>query len=259
MINSKYLKLIRSKYIETSNNFIYNKLAERIIDSIDLLKIEVNQILEIGSNDNIIIDYMQNKFKKIHIDSGEVFIPKNDINKKVNYFEIDINNLRLKKNFYNLIYSNCFFYITDNIEKNLNEIFDSLKVNGFFIAVIPDKNSMYQLINSMYETDLLFYKGVNQRFNPTFDINYILTTLNKLKFDSPSIYSDTISIRYSKFSKLLNDVRSLKLSYCHKDKKSHFENKNYFNIVESNYKKKYFNGSYILDLKVNIISAWKNN
>ena len=109
MINSKYLKLIRSKYIETSNNFIYNKLAERIIDSIDLLKIEVNQILEIGSNDNIIIDYMQNKFKKIHIDSGEVFIPKNDINKEVNYFEIDTNNLSLKKNFYNLIYSNCFF------------------------------------------------------------------------------------------------------------------------------------------------------
>ena len=259
MINRKYLKLIRSKHTKTLNNFIYDKLAERIIDSIDLLKIEFNQILEIGYNDNAISDYIQNKFKKNYIDSADIFLPKNKLNKNINYFEIDINNLVLKKNLYNLVYSNCFLHVLDNFEENLKGILGSLKANGFFIAIIPDKNSMYQLINSMYEADLLFYKGVNQRFNPTLDINYILSTLNKLKFYSPSINSDTISIRYSNFNKLLNDVKSLKLTYCHKDKKNYFENKNYFNIVESNYKKNYFNGNFLLDLKVNIISAWKNN
>ncbi len=259
MINRKYIKLIRSKHTKTLNNFIYDKLAERIIDSLDLLKIEFNQILEIANNDNIIINYIQNKYKKNYIDSGDIFFPKNRINKKINCFEIDINNLILKKNFYSLVYSNCFLHISDKFEENLKEILDSLKANGFFIAIIPDKNSMYQLINSMYEADLLLYKGVNQRFNTTLDINYILSTLNKLKFYSPSINSDVISISYSNFNKLLNDVKSLKLTYCHKDKKNYFENKNYFNVVENYYKKNYFNGSFLLDLKVNIISAWKNN
>ena len=64
MINRKYIKLIRSKHTKTLNNFIYDKLAERIIDSLDLLKIEFNQILEIANNDNIIINYIQNKYKK---------------------------------------------------------------------------------------------------------------------------------------------------------------------------------------------------
>ena len=136
-----------------------------------------------------------------------------------------------------MVYSNCFLHISDKFEENLKEILDSLKANGFFIAIIPDKNSMYQLINSMYEADLLLYKGVNQRFNTTLDINYILSTLNKLKFYSPSINSDVISISYSNFNKLLNDVKSLKLTYCHKDKKNYFENKNYFNVVENYYKK----------------------
>ena len=58
MINRKYIKLIRSKHTKTLNNFIYDKLAERIIDSVDLLKIEFNQILEIANNDNIIINYI---------------------------------------------------------------------------------------------------------------------------------------------------------------------------------------------------------
>ena len=79
MINRKYLKLIRSKHTKTLNNFIYDKLAERIIDSIDLLKIEFNQILEIGYNDNAISDYIQNKFKKNYIDSADIFLPKNNI------------------------------------------------------------------------------------------------------------------------------------------------------------------------------------
>ena len=81
-----------------------------------------------------------------------------------------------------------FFTVSDKFEENLKEILDSLKANGF-IAIIPDKNSTYQLINSMYEADLLLYKGVNQRFNTTLDINYILSTLNKLNL-LPSINSD---------------------------------------------------------------------
>ena len=41
---------------------------------------------------------------------------------------------------------------------------------------------MYQLINSMYETDNILYGGVYQRVNPTHKIDKILDILKNLNF-----------------------------------------------------------------------------
>ena len=76
-------------------------------------------------------------------------------------------------------------------------------------------------------------------------------------FDIPTINSDEITIEYNSFKKLLNDIKNTKLSYFYLDKKNKFEKKNYFKFLEKEYKKNYFNGKYILNIKFNIISAWK--
>ena len=115
-----------------------------------------------------------------------------------------------------------------DFEKTLKFIFENLNTNGIFICVIPDKQNMFQLANSMYESDQLIYDGIFQRFNPTFEINNILSILKKLNYDAPSIHCDTINISYSKFQVLLNDIRLMGLSYCHKDKKQNFEKKKLF-------------------------------
>tara|TARA_B100001057_G_C22489249_1_gene809565 strand:- start:293 stop:625 length:333 start_codon:yes stop_codon:yes gene_type:complete len=109
----------------------------------------------------------------------------------------------------------------------------------------------------MYETDLYFYNGAFQRFNPTIEIDNILPIMKILNFDSPSIHSDTITIDYKVFEQLLKDVKSMNLSYTYLDKKQRFENKDYFQKLEEIYKKKYFDENYILNIKINIISAWK--
>ena len=58
MINKKYLKLIRSNKRFELNNFIYNLIAERITDSIDLINIDFDQVLEVGINDNLIVNFI---------------------------------------------------------------------------------------------------------------------------------------------------------------------------------------------------------
>ena len=47
------------------------------------------------------------------------------------------------------------------------------------------------------------------------------------------------------------------LSYCHKDKKQKFEKKSYFETVEYFYRKNYFKEKFLLDIKINIVTAWK--
>ncbi len=127
----------------------------------------------------------------------------------------------------------------------------------FFITAIPNKESMFQLLNSMYEADIFFYNGAFQRFNPTIEIDNILPIMKNLDFDSPSIHTDTITIDYKFFDKLLKDVKTMNLSYSYFDKKEKFENKNYFKKLEEIYKKNFSNINFILEIKINIISAWK--
>ena len=55
MKNKKYLKLLRSKDRKYGENFIYNKISENIIDSLDILKVPFKNILQFGINDNLTI------------------------------------------------------------------------------------------------------------------------------------------------------------------------------------------------------------
>ena len=69
---------------------------------------------------------------------------------------------------------------------------------------------------------------------------------------------ETIDLTYNQFSKLLNDVRSMNLSYYQKDKKYTFEKKLYFKNLEENYSKKKLN-KFILTSDFYIISGWKEH
>ncbi len=257
MINKKYLKLMRSKQQFDQNNFIYDIIARRVIDSLDLLNIQFKRALEIGVNENIVYNYLVNKYADIVIKRADIFFDIHNSKKINNYLNIDLDNLSFSKNSFDLVYSNSILHLSNNFEKNLISILNGLKSNGFFIAVIPDKNNVYQLINSMYETDIRLYRGVFQRVNQTIKVDNILSILKKLNFDAPSIHSDNFSINYSIFKNLLKDIRDTKLSYSHFDKKTNFENKKYFEVLELIYKEKYFDKSFELDINVNIISGWK--
>ena len=109
----------------------------------------------------------------------------------------------------------------------------------------------------MYEADSIIYNGVYQRFNPTINIENILAVLKKLNYDIPTLTKNDVTIYYKDFKKLLQDLRETNLSYSYKDKRNYFENKKYFSLVESIYKKNFYKKEFILNLKFNIIIAWK--
>ena len=72
MINKKYLKLLRTKDRKYGENFIYNEISKNIIDSLDILKVPFNNILELGINDKLISDYLKEKFPSCSIISADM-------------------------------------------------------------------------------------------------------------------------------------------------------------------------------------------
>ncbi len=256
MINKKYLNLLRSKQIDQKNNFIYEKISRRIVDSLDLINHNFSKILEIGINESQIYEYLLNKFPKSEFTKADIF-PKDNISNNFKYIKVDFDKLKLSNNLFDLIYSNFIIHLSNDLERTLKIIYSSMKSNGFFIASIPHVENCYQLVNSMYETDQEIYMGVYQRINPTIEIENILSILKKIGFDIPTLNTDSFIIEYKDFENLLKDLKSTKLSYCYNDKRNRFENKNYFNRLMKIYEKNYFNGNYLLEIKFNIISAWK--
>ena len=257
MINKKYLKLLRSKDRKYGANFIYNEISKNIIDSLDILKVPFDNILQLGINDNLVIDYIREKYPSCRISSADIdlslFIEKNDLK----LIEIDLDNFKIKNTKFDLIFSNFFCQLTSNFEKLIKNIYLNLSSNGFFIATIPSTENIYQLVNSMYENDNIYYGGMYQRINPCLDTNYIFKTLKLYDFDAPLINNNNFTIEYSVFKKLLEDVRYLNLSYAGKDKRKNFENKKYFINLEKQFRKKYYKENFKLDINYNTICAWK--
>ena len=257
MINKKYLKLQRSRKNLNLDNFLYKTISKTIIDSLDLLNVSFSQILELGFNDNEISSFIKKKYPKSNLTMIDLYLPKKLKDKEHKFLEMDLDKWILKKNFYDLIFSNLYIHLTDNFNMLIKNIHESLKPGGFFIASIPDINNLNQLVNSMYKTDLELYNGAYQRINPSQNIEKVISLLKDHEFDIPTVNSDKIKIEYNKFQNLLKDMSNMRLSYCKFDKKNKFENKKYFNFLEKNYKKDFYDGNFILDIKLNIISAWK--
>ena len=257
MINKKYLKLLRSKDRKYGENFIYNEISKYIIDSLDILKVPFDNILQLGINDNLVISYLEEKSRFCNITSADIDLSTFTKKAGSKLIEIDLDNIQIENNKFDLIFSNFFCHLTSNFDKLIKNIFKSLNSNGFFIATIPSTENIYQLVNSMYETDNILYGGMYQRVNPILDTNEIFKMLKLYNFDAPLINTNNFTIEYSVFKKLLNDVRYLNLPYLGKDKKINFENKKYFIHLEKQYKKKYYKNNFNLDINFNTICAWK--
>ena len=257
MINKKYLKLLRAKDRRYGKNFIYNEIGKNIIDSLDILKVPFNNILQLGINDNLIFSYLKEKFPSCSITGADIDLSIFTSKTEEKIMKIDLDNLQFKNKKFDLIYSNFFCHLTSNFEKLIENIFQSLNANGFFIATIPSTENIYQLINSMYETDNILYGGIYQRVNPSLDRNDIFKLLKLYNYDAPLINSNNFTIEYSFFKKLLDDVRFLNMSYAGNDKRSNFENKKYFIHLEKQFRKKYYKESFNLDINYNTVCAWK--
>ena len=257
MINKKYLKLLRTKDRKYGENFIYNEISNNIIDSLDILKVHFGNVLQLGINDSLVIDYLKKKLPSCSITSADIDLSVFTKKTGQKLIEIDLDDLQIKDNKFDLIYSNFFCQLTSNFEKLIENIFQSLNSNGFFIATIPSAENIYQLINSMYDTDNILYGGMYQRVNPILDTNDIFKLLKLYNFDSPLINNNSFTIEYSVFKKLLDDIRFLNLPYMGNDKKKKFENKKYFIHLEKQFKKKYYKDNYNLNINFNTICAWK--
>ena len=258
MINKKYLKNLRCKEINNKNDFIFDLYNERIIDSLDVINIKFKKILILGDQGSKIYKYIHKRFKGAHIkvyDMKTKFSKSDlDIIKKSN---IDIDFWLPQEKEFDLIISNFYLNICEDLKKIFSKIMKSLLPNGFFLATLPSPENFSLLRSAMMKTDMQLYGGTYNRFNHATELHTIIDLLKKNNFKIPLVDYEAIDLKYKQFNKLLNDVRSMNLSYYQKDKKNTFEKKSYFSKLEGNFEKE--NDHFNLKSNFYIISGWKDH
>ena len=253
MINKKYLKNLRSKEINNKNNFIFNCYSQIIIDSLEILRLDFENVLILGDQGGKIYEFIRNKFSNSDIKFYD-FNNTSLNNAKENINDMDI--LTIEEDKYDLIISNIILNLTDNIENLLNKVINSLKPNGFFLSTIPSSENFSSLKSSMIKTDIEVYGGAYNRFNKSIELKQIIEILKKKNYNNPSVILEKIELEYQTFDKLLLDVRSMNLSYYHNDKKNTFENKKYFKKLEKNFIKNK-NNNFDLTTNFYVVTGWK--
>lgn len=258
MINKKYLKNLRCKEINNKNDFIFDLYNERIIDSLDVINIKFKKILILGDQGSEIYKYIHKRFKEAQVTVYDIKtkFSKSDLDiiKKSN---IDIDFWPPQEKEFDLIISNFYLNICEDLKKILSKIMKSLLPNGFFLATLPSPENFSFLRSAMMKTDMQLYGGTYNRFNRAPELHTIIDLLKKNNFKIPLVDYETIDLTYKQFNKLLNDVRSMNLSYYQKDKKNTFEKKSYFSKLEGNFEKE--NDHFNLKSNFYIISGWKDH
>ena len=258
MINKKYLKNLRCKEINNKNDFIFDLYNERIIDSLDVINIKFKKILILGDQGSEIYKYIHKRFKEAQVTVYDIKtkFSKSDLDiiKKSN---IDIDFWPPQEKEFDLIISNFYLNICEDLKKILSKIMKSLLPNGFFLATLPSPENFSLLRSAMMKTDMQLYGGTYNRFNRAPELHTIIDLLKKNNFKIPLVDYETIDLTYKQFNKLLNDVRSMNLSYYQKDKKNTFEKKSYFSKLEDNFEKE--NDHFNLKSNFYIISGWKDH
>lgn len=258
MINKKYLKNLRCKEINNKNDFIFDLYNERIIDSLDVINIKFKKILILGDQGSEIYRYIHKRFKEAQVTVYDIKtkFSKSDLDiiKKSN---IDIDFWVPQEKEFDLIISNFYLNICEDLKKILSKIMKSLLPNGFFLATLPSPENFSLLRSAMIKTDIELYGGTYNRFNRAPELHTIIDLLKKNNFKIPLVDYETIDLTYKQFNKLLNDVRSMNLSYYQKDKKNTFEKKSYFSKLEGNFEKE--NDHFNLKSNFYIISGWKDH
>lgn len=258
MINKKYLKNLRCKEINNKNDFIFDLYNERIMDSLDVINIKFKKILILGDQGSEIYKYIHKRFKEAEVKVYDIKtkFSKSDLDiiKKSN---IDIDCWLPQEKEFDLIISNFYLNICVDLKKMLSKIMNSLLPNGFFLATLPSPENFSLLRSAMMKTDMQLYGGTYNRFNRAPELHTIIDLLKKNNFKIPLVDYETIDLTYKQFNKLLNDVRSMNLSYYQKDKKNTFEKKSYFSKLEGNFEKE--NDHFNLKSNFYIISGWKDH
>lgn len=117
--------------------------------------------------------------------------------------------LPLKEQSLDLIFSIFNLHSVNDLPGALIQARRALKPDGLFLAAILGGETLYELRESLTQTELSFKNGLSPRVHPFADKQQMGALLQRAGFALPVIDSDIVTVSYDNMFKLLADIRGM--------------------------------------------------
>ncbi len=198
-------------------DYLRIELANRLVDRLKDIKSNFDNVLDIGCHrgqllDSIINESNENVFKNIKTYtqveiSNSLFsqaqIKSKHYNRIINNIQtlnVDENYLPFQSQSFDLIMSSMYLHWSNDLQSNLNKIYNLLKPNGCFMCCLIGGNStLFELKHSLMLAESERKAGFSPHTSPYPTPSEIAALIQNSGFALPTIDVDTITVIFIQY------------------------------------------------------------
>ncbi|MBL6664909.1 MAG: methyltransferase domain-containing protein [Rickettsiales bacterium] len=189
IFDRKLLKQNRARALKNyaNHNFLVHEIANRIIDNINHLDLQLVDVLELGAMDG----YLSNNI----VANNKIIADEDEMHFEENSFDVIVSNLNL--------------HFINDIPAFLMDVKRILKKDGIFIASFFGEENLNELAHVLHLVQNERFGGVSPMMPPTIDVKTAAMLLQKAGFENPISDFDKIEVLYSQISNLFKDIKNM--------------------------------------------------
>ncbi len=190
----------------SSFDFLYQDVALRLSDRLDLIKKEFATVLDLGGH-GVMAEHLR-------VRAGTQFVATSDVSsgmaaRAAHGVAADEEFLPFKPGSLDAVVSNLALHWVNDLPGALVQIRRALKADGLFLAAVPGGETLRELRQSLLEAEIAVSGGASPRVSPFIDARDMGALLQRGGFALPVVDSDIITVDYSSPLKLMQDLRGM--------------------------------------------------
>ena len=200
----------RASFYNKADSFIFSEATDIVLDKLCLFSVNTGLILSIGCRtDYFIENLLQRKLifcknQVVQCDMSYYILGSIQDSYKV---VADDEQLPFCNDVFDVVVSNLCLHNVNNLFYSLLSIYNIIRSGGIFLASLFGSKTLYELKRSiiMAEMDV----GIAPRIMPFFDIQYIISLLQKSGYSNIVIDVNIIQVKYNDIYHLFRDLKRM--------------------------------------------------
>ncbi len=208
----------RAAYTYNQAAIIHQEVGTRLLERLDLIKLEPNVILDLGSGTGFFAQKLTDKYPKAHIiklDIAKSMLQFSNQNHFAQHVAVcsDGECLPFKSRSVDFVFSNCVFHWFSDLQRALAEIHRVLKPEGLLLFSTFGPDTLKELRECFSTIDC------NTHVNTFIDMHHIGDMLLQTQFLDPVMDMEMITITYKKCLDLIRDLKKTGENYVIRQKR----------------------------------------
>jgi SAM-dependent methyltransferase len=219
-------------------DFLYQLSAEDLVSRLDDMTAKFPIILDLGTRNGLVSRIINERDwvkEIIHTNLSFKMLNKLSGDKLV----CDEEFIPFADNSFDLIVSVLNLHNVNDLPGTLIQLRRILKPEGLFLASIFGPETLIELKEAMFETELKLNIGVSPHISPFIDIKTAANLMQRAGFAIPVTDNEIITTSYSSTIKLMHDLRFMGESNILANRSKKYLGKEFFITLEEIYRKKF--------------------